>query len=269
MAGVTFTPDLTVSAADRKKVRSEFARSAQQAMSLLRQRDHAALLVGFFGALRRSELCALTIADINFTKHSGKDVAYVNITRSKTDQEGHGQRVQLQRSVKAPAHMAVLDVLSAWIATLTALGCQPKDPLFPVLNATFDAPKRSGKNRVAKAMDPEKWSQRLNSLAYESEALGPRTNQTLARAYEQVKGHSLRRGFVTSSILAGVSVVEICKQTRHKNVQMIATYADEVLAAKTNWSEALYDFDNADDEPSIDQLQAEIERLRAELAKAG
>ena len=269
MAGVTFSDELTVSAADRKKVRAEFALSAQQSMSLVRQRDHAALLVGFFGALRRSELCALTIADITFTQHSGKDVAYVNIARSKTDQEGLGQRVQLQRSAKAPEHMAVLDVLSKWIATLTELGCRPNDPLFPVLNETRDAPKRSGKNRVAKGMDPESWSQRLNALAFDSEALGPHTNQTLAKAYEQVKGHSLRRGFVTSSILAGVSVVEICKQTRHKNVQMVAVYADEVLAARTNWSEALYEFeDGEDDEPSIEELQAEIERLQAELADA-
>lgn len=263
MADVTFTADLTLSAADRKKVRAAFALSGQQAMSLVRQRDHAALLVGFFGALRRSELCALTIADINFTKHSGRDVAYVNIARSKTDQEGLGQRVQLQASAKAPAHMAVLDVLKAWISTLTALGCRPNDPLFPTLNQALDAPKRSGKNRVAKGMDPEQWSQRLNALAFDSQALGPHSN-TNATQYEQVKGHSLRRGFVTSSILAGASVVEICKQTRHKNVQMVALYADEVLAAKTNWSEALY---KVDDEPTMDELQAEIERLRSELAK--
>lgn len=54
-------------------------------------------------------------------------------------------------------------------------------------------------------------------------------------------------------------------QTRHKNVQMIATYADEVLAARTSWSEAPYQIE---DEPTMDELQAEIERLRSELAKA-
>ena len=268
MAGVTFTADCTLPTAERRKVRNAFALSGQQAMSLVRQRDHAALLVGFFGALRRSELCALTISDIRFTQHNGRDVAYINIARSKTDQEGLGQRVQLQRSAKAPAHMAVLDVLSAWIATLTALGCKPNDPLFPVLNAAHDAPKRHGRNRAAKGMDPEQWSQRLNALAFDSEALGPHNNLTLAQ-YEQVKGHSLRRGFVTSSILAGASVVEICKQTRHKNVQMIATYADEVLAAKTNWSEALYQIDDVEeDEQDVSELEAEIERLKAELAKA-
>lgn len=263
MAGVEFSEGLTLSAADLKKVRAEFALSGQQAMSLVRQRDHAALLVGFFGALRRSELCALTIADLTFTQHNGRDVLYIGITRSKTDQGGLGQRVQLQRSAKAPAHMAVLDVVSAWIATLSALGCKPDDPLFPVLNAGLDAPKRSGKNQVAKGMDPEQWSQRLNALAFDSEALGPHDNLTLAQ-YEQVKGHSLRRGFVTSSILAGVSVVEICKQTRHKNVQMIATCADEVLAARTNWSEALYQIDEV--EPDVSELEAEIERLKAELS---
>ena len=170
-------PELQVARRLREPA-AAFALSGQQAMSLVRQRDHAALLVGFFGALRRSELCALKISDITFTKDSGRDVAYVNIAQSKTDQEGIGQRVQLQRSDKAPAHMAVLDVLSSWIATLSALGCKQNDPLFPVLNAALDAPKRAGKNRTAKGMDPEQWSQRLNALAFESEALGEHTKLT-------------------------------------------------------------------------------------------
>ena len=61
-------------------------------------------------------------------------------------------------------------------------------------------------------------------------------------------------------------MVGVCKEARHKNVQMIATYAAEVLAAKTNWSGALYQIDEV--EPDVSELEAEIERLKAQLSKA-
>ena len=47
----------------------------------------------------------------------------------------------------------------------------------------------------------------------------------------------------------------------------ILTYADEVLAAKTNWSEALYTLDDVEVvEPDVSELEAEIERLKVALA---
>ena len=55
--------------------------------------------------------------------------------------------------------------------------------------------------------------------------------------YERVSGHSLRRGFVTSALLAGHDPVTVAKQTRHKNITMIATYADELaLLEGTDWA---------------------------------
>lgn len=50
------------------------------------KRDKAILLVGFSGCFRRSELAALTVADINFTDKG----AVIRIKRSKTDQTGAG-----------------------------------------------------------------------------------------------------------------------------------------------------------------------------------
>jgi len=51
-------------------------------------RDKAILLIGFAGAFRRSELSSLNIEDINFVE-SG---AIINLRRSKTDQQGRGQK---------------------------------------------------------------------------------------------------------------------------------------------------------------------------------
>jgi integrase len=52
-------------------------------------RDRALLLLGFAGALRRSELVGLDVADIT----EGNDGLTVRLRRSKTDQEGAGRTV--------------------------------------------------------------------------------------------------------------------------------------------------------------------------------
>ena len=54
--------------------------------SLVGLRNRAILLLGFAGALRRSELVALNVADIEPADGGLR----VNIRRSKTDQEGEG-----------------------------------------------------------------------------------------------------------------------------------------------------------------------------------
>ncbi len=68
----------------------------QCADTLIGKRDAAILAVGFAGALRRSEICALTTNDIEFIEpQSGKDAwkMFIYIRRSKTDQEGRGQKI--------------------------------------------------------------------------------------------------------------------------------------------------------------------------------
>ena len=65
------------------------------------KRDRALLLVGFAGALRRSELAALTVADLGF----GADGMRVRLRRSKADQEGQGATLGLhygERPVSCP-----------------------------------------------------------------------------------------------------------------------------------------------------------------------
>lgn len=266
-AGVAWDDSGKLDRKSERAVRKMFTTSAEASMPLTRQRDHAALLVSFHGALRRSELCALRIADVQFSTTRGHRSATVTIQRSKTDQEGAGQRVYLHHSEKAPGYAAVVDVLAAWIDTLRTLGCEPGDSLFPVLG-TNGTPRRVG--TTTRAMDAEDWSVRLSNYAFDSAALGDVTDPTNRQAYERVRGHSPRRGFVTTAILQGVDAVAISKQTRHANIGMIATYADEVLAAHKDWADALYGGDQviATDEADTDALRAEIERLRAELAAA-
>jgi integrase len=72
-------------------------------------RDRALLLLGFAGAFRRSELVALNVEDIEETPDGMK----ITIRRSKTDQEGEGQKVGIPRG----KHAATCPVraLTAWL----------------------------------------------------------------------------------------------------------------------------------------------------------
>ena len=86
------------------------------------------------------------------------------------------------------------------------------------------------------AMDPQSWSDHLRELAKEARVFGDDDDNS--EKYERVSGHSLRRGFVTSGILAGHDAVLIAKQTRHKNVTMILVYADQLhLLNDTDWAQ--------------------------------
>jgi integrase len=70
-------------------------------------RDRALLLLGFAGAMRRSELVALDLSDIE--RHPKGIV--VTIRRSKTDQEGRGKAKAIPHGRK----LGIVAALDAWM----------------------------------------------------------------------------------------------------------------------------------------------------------
>ena len=92
--------------------------------TLIGKRDCAILLVGFAAALRRSELVALQVEDIQRTP----DGIFVTIRRSKTDQEGEGHVVAVPRGSK----LRPVEALEDWLA---AAGIK-SGPIFPVCEHT-------------------------------------------------------------------------------------------------------------------------------------
>ena len=157
-------------------------------------RDRALLLIGFAGAFRRSELVALTMADIEHAKQG----LIVQLIRSKTDQEGRGRKVAIPF-----ARGAVCPVLALqhWLE---------------VANIT-EGPIFRGVNRHG---------------AISSVALNPQTvamvvkERALAVGLDSAKyaGHSLRAGLVTSAAQLGVSTWKIRQQTGHKSDAMLSRY---------------------------------------------
>jgi integrase len=71
-------------------------------------RDAAILLVGFAGAFRRSELAAMEYQQIEIGEHG----AVVQISRSKTDQEGRGRTVLIAR---VPGRLCPVAALNRWL----------------------------------------------------------------------------------------------------------------------------------------------------------
>ena len=71
-------------------------------------RDRALLALGFAGAFRRSELCALEAEDLVETP----DGLRVLIRRSKTDQEGQGAEVAILRGCR----LRSVEAMQTWRA---------------------------------------------------------------------------------------------------------------------------------------------------------
>ena len=80
------------------------------------KRDRALFLMGFAGALRRSELVALDVEHITWTRAGMKSL----IERSKTDAEGEGTEIAIPRG-QANETCPVTALKACWICPKSAL----------------------------------------------------------------------------------------------------------------------------------------------------
>jgi integrase len=161
--------------------------------SLQGLRDRAILLLGFSGAFRRSELAALSVADIEETEGGLR----VHIKSSKTDQEGAGAVVAVIRgNGNCPVR-----ALNSW---LEAAGTQ-EGPIFRPLT-------KGGKVRP-QALSP-----------YSIGCIVKKYAEKAGYKAEDFGGHSLRAGFLTSAAENGASVFRMMDVSRHKSVDTMRGY---------------------------------------------
>lgn len=158
-------------------------------------RDCALLLVGFAGALRRSELVGLNVEDLD----AREEGIAVTLRRSKTDQEGEGRRIALPYG--HDHHTCPVAALKAWLA---AAGIE-SGPVFRSVNRHGQV----GQGRLSTAA----------------------VAQTIKRAAARAKidpshfsGHSLRAGFATTAAAAGASERAIAAQTGHQSMAVLRRY---------------------------------------------
>lgn len=164
-------------------------------------RDRALLLIGFAGALRRSELVGLNVRDTEHVRHG----IILHVRRSKTDQDGEGQKIGIPFGRTSWCPVAALD---SWLVASEITE-----------GAIFRPVDRHG-------IHPDRLSGEAVLLIIRERVAATGLDQT------RYSGHSLRAGMATSAAEAGVPTWRIRSQTRHTSDAMLRRYvrAGELFA---------------------------------------
>ena len=161
--------------------------------TLIGLRDRALLAVGFAGALRRSELLALAVADLLEVP----DGLRVVIRRSKTDQAGEGQEIAIPRGT----HLRPVETLQTWLAAAAI----SDGPLFrPVLKGGRVQPEPLGDDGFVRALKRRAAAAGLDPAGF--------------------AGHSLRAGFLTAAAESGADVLKMAEVSRHRSMDTVRRY---------------------------------------------
>jgi len=157
-------------------------------------RDAALLSMGFAAALRRSELCALQVEDL---ERRGAYQMIVHLRRSKTDAPGAGQKVAVieGKAIKPIRNM------ERW---LEASGIEN--------GYLFQTIRRDG-TATGRHVDPTEVARIVKRYVRKID-LDPK----------DYSGHSLRAGFVTSAAAHHARIDKIMDITRHKSAETVLKY---------------------------------------------
>lgn len=163
--------------------------------SLVGCRDRALLLLGFAGAMRRSELVGLAIADLAFTDEG----LVIVIRKGKTDQTGEGRKIGIPFGTQPET--CPVKAVQKWL-----------DESRIDEGAVFRAVSRGGFIRDTALSD------RVVANLVE------RTLTAAGKSSKRYAGHSLRAGLITQAAMAGVSERAIQEQSGHKSLLVLRRY---------------------------------------------
>lgn len=173
-------------------------------------RDRSLLLLGFAGALRRSEIAALSVEDMTFVD----DGVVVLIKKSKTDQESAGREV----AIPTGSNRAT-DPVAALRAWMEASGINS--------GSVYRSIDRHGN---------------LSTKPLTGHSIGlivKRSAELVGMDGDLFSGHSLRAGLVTAAAEAGVSETTIMDTTGHKSSAMVRRYVRRANLFKANAAAAV------------------------------
>jgi len=181
--------------------------------SLARIRNRALLLVGFFGAFRRSELVALTWEQTQFVS----DGLIITLARSKTDQVGQGAQVIIPfgNDTRCPVR-ALLDWRQASAQWSGAI---------------FRRISKAG-NINDKGICARYWNRLIRDLAIAAKVPNA----------EQVSSHSLRRGFATEAARLGASMPAIQRHGRWRSTKTVLEYIESGRQFSDSAVNVLFEF---------------------------
>jgi len=176
--------------------------SRMPATDLVSLRDKALLLVGWAGALRRSEVALLDRKHAVFTPEG----ILLTIGSSKTDQEGAGARIPIEPAKNRD--LCPVAALRAWLDARIGLELTPSDPLFSRTyfgGITTERIPDWEINEVVKT-----WARKADIHPDQPGA--------------EFSGHSLRAGFITEAACAGRAEWRIMGHSRHKSYESFRGY---------------------------------------------
>jgi integrase len=161
-------------------------------------RNRAALVLGFCGGFRRSELLALDVRDVVEVPEGLK----IFIRRSKTDQEGRGRWIGLP-------YASVLSVcpVRAYKDWLEASGIT-EGPVFRTIS-------KDGLEVLETRLCARQFADVVKSSAQRVGLVG------------KYGGHSLRAGLVTAAMQAKKNPKSIMQQTGHRTMDILLRYVRE------------------------------------------
>ena len=183
-------------------------------LTLTALRDRAVLLVGWAGALRRSELVALRSQDITFQRGRGFTM---HVGRSKSDQEAEGQYKGIPYGERAET-CPVLSLRQWMQAAAEALG-RPGELLDGPIFRRFYRGESVGKNAMS-----AKYVSRIVKEGIGSIGLDP----------EDYSAHALRSGFITQAVWAGKRERRVMEHSGHKSQAVFNGYVKEARSFQEN-----------------------------------
>jgi integrase len=173
-------------------------------------RDRALILVGFFGALRRSELVGLNIKDVEFTPKG----MYLKIRRAKTAKGGEVQKIGILYAQNPD--ICPVRALKEYLAVRRQKG---GEALFTRMRHNTLTTDRLSAQSVALIV--KDYADRLG--------LDPK----------EFSGHSLRAGCITTAAELGAPEWQIQRHSRHKSLRVLHTYIRPAQIFEHNITEVL------------------------------
>lgn len=172
-------------------------------------RNKAIISLGFAGAFRRSEIAALDVEDIE----EASDGITILVKRSKTDQDGHGQKKFIYYGSKAK--FCPVRLLQRWLR---------------------ESGIKSGP--IFRRIHGKKLKDRMTDKAIYDVIKKAAENAGFDKA--EFAGHSLRRGFITTTADMGAEERDIMRHTGHRSIQTMRRYIEDVDIKKNNPTKGLW-----------------------------
>jgi integrase len=191
-------------------------------------RDRALLLLGFAGALRRSELVGLNVGRCTpgctgLVRFCAEGMQ-VNLFRSKTDQEAVG----IVKGIVRGGPACAVGALEQWLE-VAAIN---EGPIF----RSVDKGGRVGARRLTDRSVPDIVKRSVKCAAI---AAGL-SDRDAEHASQHFAGHSLRAGFATSAAAAGITGETMARHVGWTSGQMASRYVRHADLFKSNPLHAVF-----------------------------